>query len=354
MKTVQLIGSKQLGGAERWFFRFSSALANRGCHVELGVRKQSDLTQPHLTHLIVHQLPFLTVWDPISRKAIAKLIQETKPAIVQTYMGRATRLTRIKKSCAPVHVARLGGYYKLDGYRHAHAWVANTQGLCDYLIQQGFPAHKVYHIYNFIEIPAESPADHQHTFRSSLGLQEDDIVLLSPGRFVPVKDHASMIKALAELPDRIDGRRVRVVLLGDGPLKEQLARLADTLHVQKQCVWPGWDNHPEKYYQIADLAVFPSRDEETLGNVILEAWAFRKPVVCTQFRGAREITEHGTDAWLVPCGNPEQLALGIESTLRDSALMRELAHNGFEKVKRQFSKGVVLDQYLKLYDELLT
>lgn len=72
-------------------------------------------------------------WDRYSRYKINRHIDEFRPDVVQTYMGRATRIVHPHADRLPVHLARLGGYYKLKGYRHAHAWVGNTHGIDAYL-----------------------------------------------------------------------------------------------------------------------------------------------------------------------------------------------------------------------------
>ncbi|MEI6413162.1 MAG: glycosyltransferase, partial [Pseudomonadota bacterium] len=252
MKTLHLIGSRTLGGAERWCFRLTQALHEQGEAVGIGIRQGSELAQLPWGDRAVTPLPLLTVWDPWSRWAVARWIRRERPALVQTYMGRATRLTRLDSRRGPVHLARLGGYYKLDGYRHAHAWVANTRGLCDYLIEQGFPRRRVFHLYNFADAPRPVGEEERAALRKTLGAG-DDWLLLTPGRFVPVKGHRYLLEALARLPPVIGGRRWRLILLGDGPLGEALRDQAHRLMIEDRLVWPGWQQDPAPWYALADL-----------------------------------------------------------------------------------------------------
>ncbi len=98
--------------------------------------------------------------------------------------------------------------------------------------------------------------------------------------------------------------------------------------------------------------VFPSHEEETLGNVILEAWAWSKPLVTSRFRGAREITHHGEDAWCMPCADGQALARGIEHVLRDPQLRAAMVAQGQRRVRKAFGRRVIMDRYLELYREL--
>ncbi len=350
--SLQMVGSKALGGAERWFLRFSAALAERGAPAELAIREHSELDSVKLPDLPLHRLPFRTIWDPLSRRAVSRLIRHLKPDVVQTYMGRATRLTRINAGKGPVHIARLGGYYAVHPYRHAHAWIGNTKGLCDWLVQQGLPADRVFHIYNFVDPPHPVTPERIAELRKELGIPADSRVLVTAGRFVPVKGHSHLLDALSLLPAEIEGRPLRLVLLGDGVLGPRLRAQAEQTGVGERVVWAGWRTDPGPYFQLADQVVFPSLDQETLGNVILEAWAWEKPLVTSRFRGAREIARHGEDAWCVPCADGPALAKGIEEVLCDPGLAKALVERGRKRVQREFAREAVMDRYLALYKNL--
>jgi glycosyltransferase involved in cell wall biosynthesis len=349
--SLQLIGSKALGGAERWFVRFAAALADGGARAELGIRRGSKL-EDLARDLPLHRLPFLTMWDPWSRLAVSRLIRRLRPDIVQTYMGRATRLAHLDPNRGPVHVARLGGYYRLDPYRHAHAWIGNTRGLCDWMLAQGLPAGRVFHIYNFADPIRQVPQAEVATLRADLAVPADAWVLLTPGRFVPVKGQTHLLEAMAALPREVAGRPLCLILLGDGALRGHLERQAVRLGIMDRLVWPGWRTDPGPYFRLADLVVFPSLEEETLGNVILEAWAWGRPLVTSLFPGAREIARHGEDAWCVPCADPKALAGGIRALLEDPALAAALVERGGRRVQAEFGRDAIVAQYLDLYRRL--
>ncbi len=313
MKTLHLIGSKTLGGAENWFFRFTSALGEKGVETYRGVRKGSDL-EGVIDGVKSFTLPFFTVWDPISKFSISNLIKRLKPQIVQTYMSRATRLTHVDPG-KYVHIARLGGYYSLKAFRHAHVWIGNTKGICDYLIKNGFPKEKVFYLTNFVDLPKPCPNEQILRIKDELNISKEDFVIVHPARFVPVKGHETLLKAIYFLAqDRDIKRSFKVVLLGNGPLKPKLFVLASSLKIDKYLVWPGWKSDMSLYYQLSDLVVFPSMEQETLGNVILEAWAHKKPVVCTRFRGAREITKDLEDVIQADCEDEKGVYVAIKKS----------------------------------------
>jgi hypothetical protein len=353
LKSLHVIGSKTMGGAERWFLRFPAAMARYGEPVEAVVRRGSELARPGVINLPLHAVPMRTVWDPWSRAALSKLIRKSGAPIVQTYMGRATRLTRLEPGRGVVHLSRLGGYYKVGPFRHAHAWVGNTKGLCDWMVQQGLPADRIFHIYNFAESVAEADPTQLMDMRHRLDIRPEDWVIVTAGRMIEVKGHRHLIDALARLPHEVAGRRPRLIILGDGELRERLEQQAQELGVAGRIHWAGWQYDPSPWFHLADMVAFPSNDAETLGNVILEAWAYGKPLVCTAFRGAREIARHGEDAWVVPCGDAAALAHGIEAVLRDPEIREAMVEAGLRRVERDFGEAPIIGQYRTLYQDLV-
>jgi hypothetical protein len=347
--SLQIIGSKTFGGAERWLQRFALELVERGHATELAVRRGFELDADRWQQLPRHSLPMRTVWDPLSRHEVTSLIRRIRPDIVQTYMGRATRLTRLPRGRGPVHVARIGGYYKLDGFRHAHAWIGNTRGICDYLLQNRFPAERVHHIYNFFEPP---PQAGEVARRADWGIPETAWVLMTPGRLVPVKGQQYLLQAMSLLPRELGGRPLWLVVLGEGPLGKTLRSQARALGVADRVVWAGWQAEPAPFYRLSDSIVFPSLDTETFGNVILEAWGFGRPLATTAFRGAREIVRHGDDALMSPCEDAPALAVSIRCLCEDAAFAASLAAAGRQRLVRDFSKPVIMQQYIDLYTRL--
>ena len=101
------------------------------------------------------------------------------------------------------------------------------------------------------------------------------------------------------------------------------------------------------------MVVYPSRDAETLGNVIFEAWAYGKPLVATAFLGAREIARHGEDTWVVRCDDGAALAAGMEYVIRHPDLRLDMVRQGFARTEREFSEATVIRQYRELYAHLL-
>ncbi|MFZ0612843.1 MAG: glycosyltransferase [Desulfobacterales bacterium] len=348
--SIHIIGSRQLGGAEQFYLRLVSALDRRGLAV-LAVSRPDGPVNEALNGILPRRtIPMRNGWDFFSALEIRRLIRSAGPAIVQTYMGRATRLTRLPRGSAAIHVARLGGYYKIKGYyRHAQAWVGNTRDICAYLVREGLPADRVYHIGNFVTL-APPPADTAvQALRRSLQIPAAAVVLLALGRFIEKKGFADLLEAFARVPREINGRPVMLLVAGDGPLQKPLHRQAGHLSLTARLRWVGWQNDPGPFYDLADMLVCPSR-QEPLGNVILEAWAHRLPVIATRTAGPLELVAEEENGLLVEIGDPAALTACITALVKAGPeSWRSLAENGQRAVAQNHSEEAVVKAYLALY-----
>jgi glycosyltransferase involved in cell wall biosynthesis len=351
--SLHIIGSRQFGGADRFYVRLVRALNERG-HGAVAVNRPGSPIARALNGVVeqVH-VPMRNVWDVFSGLTIRRLVRDTQVPIVQTYMGRATRLTRIPRNARAIHIARLGGYYKIKGrYEHADAWVGNTRGVCDYMVNQGLPAGRIYHIGNFIDVEPRSTDEALKLLRRSLDIPVDAIVIFSLGRFISIKGMDDLLIAFTQLPRELGGRQLYLVIAGDGPLREELRSKAEALNLNTRLRWAGWQNHPGPYFGLADVFVCPSR-RETLGNVILEAWAYQRPVIATRTPGALELIRDGENGLLVPCRDPQALSKGLLELLNAGLPeWQRIAEKGKETLMANHGQEQVVNGYLEMYEDL--
>jgi glycosyltransferase involved in cell wall biosynthesis len=353
--SIHVLGSRQYGGADQFYVRLLRALRDAGQPVTAVNRAASPVAAALVGDGIeqIH-LPLANQWDAWTVWRLRRLVESSPPGIVQTYMGRATRLTRLPAKSPSVHIARLGGYYKIDGYyRHAHAWIGNTRGLCDYLVQNGLPADRVFHISNFVPEPLAASPEGLETLRRDWDIPEDAWVLFTLGRLIDIKGFDDLLEALARLPREIEGKPWVMLIAGSGPLEAELKSLCADLGLDGRVRWLGWQDPPDAFYALADLFVCPSR-KEALGNVILEAWNHGLPVVATRTPGALELIEEGRSGLLAPIQDPKALAGRLREALSAAPSVRAaLGRAGAAHLHERFGKAAIVDAYLSLYAKLL-
>ena len=139
-------------------------------------------------------------------------------------------------------------------------------------------------------------------------------VVLSVGRLVPLKDHATLLRAFARV---VRSQPARLVILGEGSERGNLLRLAEELGIAEHVDLPGFQVNPFAYMSRSRLLAHSSR-YEAFPNVLVQAMACGTPVVSTDCEhGPREILEGGKWGRLVPVGDAEAMAEAILETLRD-------------------------------------
>lgn len=347
-RSLHVIGGKGTGGAERFFVRLVNALARAGQPVAAVTVAGGAIARAIDPAVRQYHAPMLGVWDLYSRWRINRAIRDFRPDVVQTYMGRATRIVRLPRDRAPVHLARLGGYYQLKGYRHAHAWVGNTRGIRDYLTQHGLPPGRVHHIGNFVDMPDRLPPAALDALRSQLGLAGCRLIV-GIGRLHPNKGWADLLRAFAQLPTAIDDAPLHLLMVGDGPLRQPLEQLAGELGIAARVHWAGWQHDPAPYYQMADVFVCASV-HEPLGNVILEAWANRALLVSTRAQGPLELMRDDVNGLLAPLADPAALAAVLHTALElDDVHRTRLIESGHAEVDAHYSEAAIVAAYVDLY-----
>jgi len=137
-------------------------------------------------------------------------------------------------------------------------------------------------------------------------------VILAAGRLTRVKDHATLLRAFARVTE---SRPARLIVLGEGPERENLLRLAESYEVSQQVDLPGFMTNPFAYMYRASAFVLSSR-YEGFPNVLVQAMACGTPVISTDCRsGPAEILEYGHWGHLVPVGDWRRMADAILKTL---------------------------------------
>ncbi len=184
-------------------------------------------------------------------------------------------------------------------------------------------------------------------FRQKLGWG-DDTILISVGRMAEEKNWPTLLEAAQMLFSR--RQRVRLVLLGDGPARQDLEKLADELGITNRVTFTGnvpFDDVPQ-YLKAADLFCFASVTE-TQGLVTLEAMAAGLPVVAVDATGTSDAVDHEVDGLLTP-NDSAALAAAIERVLDDEELYGRLKGNTAVKAA-QFDIVTLSRQLVEVYQQ---
>lgn len=155
----------------------------------------------------------------------------------------------------------------------------------------GIPGDAITIIHGGVDIERFHPAADRREIRRRLDLPPDGLIVLTVRNMVPRMGLDTLLRAfsdvIADVPD------VRLVLGGEGPLKDDLVTLARDLGIAEHTIFAGFVPESElpHYYQMADIFVLPTRELEGFGLVTLESLACGVPVLGTPVGGTVEILD---------------------------------------------------------------
>jgi glycosyltransferase involved in cell wall biosynthesis len=174
--------------------------------------------------------------------------------------------------------------------------------------------------------------------------------VIAVGRLVGLKGHDQLVAAAALLTETFPG--IRFSLVGDGPLRETLARQADSLGVAERVVFTGSVDDVPARLQAADLYVSTSH-YEGMPMATLEAMAWCVPVVASDVPGNRAVVRDGETGLLYALGDIRGLAGRIKETLTEPGQAATRALNARRLVETQYSAAAVAGGYARLYADVL-
>ncbi len=183
--------------------------------------------------------------------------------------------------------------------------------------------------------------------------QRRPFAILTVARLVEKKGVAYGLQAVARMV--ASGARIRYAIVGDGPLRRELERLALDLGIAASVTFAGWKTQDEVVglMQDADALLFPSvtganGDQEGSPVVLKEAMATGLPVIATRHAGVDEIVEHGVSGFLAEERDVDGLADGLRRLLQDATLCARLSSAARAKVVAEFDVHR-LDRCLQQY-----
>jgi|AGTN01.3.fsa_nt_gi Glycosyltransferase len=348
MRILQAISGVEYGGAERFFVKLVVALKRAGMDQQVLLAptpmRAAELTEHGLD---VKQI-FGTPGGLHVKFRFLKAVADYQPDIVMTWMADATYFCPSYESSSGlkkfVHVSRLGGYYNLNYFKACDYLVGNTPHLVQYFRDNGWSEERTKYIPNFTNLPnPSSRAIDRARYQTPDGVP----LAVALGRFHEDKAFDTLIRAVKLVP------QMHLWIAGDdGETKSEIEEMVRTLDLTERVRILEWQDDITALFRSADLFVCPSRSE-TLGNVILEAWAHEVPVVATAAQGPVQLIVDGINGVLVPVDNADELASAMKRVSDDKNLSRSLAQAGLETLHSRFAETAVVKSYLEFFESIV-
>lgn len=187
-------------------------------------------------------------------------------------------------------------------------------------------------------------------WRAKEGFGEGELLLVSVARLSPQKGHEVLIRAFSLAASSFP--HMRLLLVGEGPLRAELEKLVRALGIEDRVRFLGLRTDIPQILVASDVFVLASWWE---GNPlsVMEAMAAGKPVLATAVGGVPELVLDGVSGFLVPPGDVEGMAQAMLMLAQNAHLRSRMAWEASEQARARFDVSVMVRQYEALYDRLL-
>nr|WP_294520891.1 glycosyltransferase [uncultured Rhodopila sp.] len=355
------------GGVERQSLVLARELRERDVDVSLVVHQMRG----ELIPLLPHGIPVVNLDSARTLQDVLRLrryLRDEQPQVFMANVDHNNVAASLANALAGTetklvicqHNPLSSGFHATVNWKHRvvpwcygalssfidHA-VAVSDGISAELVHQaGLPADKVSTIFNAVigddfEARAAEPVSHPWL------MHRDRPVFVSAGRLVEMKDQRTLLRAFAL---HLRTAQARLMLLGSGPMLDELRILAAELGIAEHVDFAGFVQNPLPYMRAADAFVLSSRSEG-FGNVLVEAMGCGTPILSTDCPyGPGDILERGRYGLLVPPRDPEALAPGFSRILQEAhrwpaALLRTRAN--------KFTYDACAEAYWSLFRRLV-
>jgi glycosyltransferase involved in cell wall biosynthesis len=305
----------------------------------------------------------LSARNPLPALGIRRALRETGPDVLHLHLEASTlvgALAALSLAPRPLLVAsvandpyRQSGYHRWAGRRLAASMdlhITHSRGIRDSVLRAyaGRPRRlEVVSLGIDLDRFRRDGADPARIAEYRGGSAP---VVGAIGRLVPQKAMHVLVDATPALLEAHPG--LRVLIVGDGPLRADLEAQAARLGVAGAIRFAGYQEDVVSAYAAMDVFVLPSRDEG-FGLVFLEAMAVGVPVVGTRVIGSEDAVEDGVTGLLVPYADPAALAGAVRGILASPDLARRLRDTAAEQVRRVYTREQCALRVEELYRELL-
>ncbi|MHA1304216.1 MAG: N-acetyl-alpha-D-glucosaminyl L-malate synthase BshA [Candidatus Heimdallarchaeaceae archaeon] len=168
--------------------------------------------------------------------------------------------------------------------------------------------------------------------------------------FRPVKNVPFIIEAFAEVLK--NNKDVGLILVGEGPERNESELLAKELGIEKHVLFQGIRYSLAPIYSCSS-AVISASENESFGLTLAEAMACETPVIAPKVGGIPEVIKHGITGFLYDYNNKDQLVDYMLQLLEDKELVQRMGQAGRKDVIERFNCSMIADQYLSWYKELI-
>jgi glycosyltransferase involved in cell wall biosynthesis len=300
-------------------------------------------------------------FNPLTVLDLCRLISKERPSLLHAHGYASWNFGRIAAKIANVPIVlqehfvddRMAFYQKLADYILK---VFNGNGLAVSESVKDFMVHGRYFNRNDIEviwngIPVdEFDSKNGNLIKKDLGIESTTKVVGIVGRLAEMKGHKYFLLAAKHILQKLNN--TAFIIVGEGPLKNDLVLLAAQLQIEDKVFFVGYQEDVSTYLSLFDVNVVASVFGEGFCSVGIESFAAGTPVVITDLPCFNDIYIHKENVLMVPAYDHLSMANAILDLLQNNSIGTALAHNA-NKTLDKFNIKTVASHYENYYEKIL-
>lgn len=360
---LYVIDSLKIGGAETLLLDLATGCMRRGYRAEIAYFTPGPLVDRFAALGIpTWRVSSHGLATPAPVYRLLHRMRRSSPTIVHTHLRKSDLAGQLAARLARIPV-RICTVHNVDPWRRNALWSGIDRALtagCQYRIavspavhehlqlHSGYAARTLTTIDNGVDTVKFDPRASHAARRPGWQLEPEHEVIGIVGRLETQKDHATFVRAAAIVAAR--NAAARFVIVGDGPLRNEIERACVATGYRDRFVFAGIENDMPAAFAAMDIVAFSSR-WEGLPVALLEAMAMARPVVSTNAGGIADVVAQPDE--LVAPADAQALAGRLIDLLGDPTAARAQGAHNREIVCRGYSLDRSLQQTLSLYEQAI-
>ncbi|AWB68256.1 glycosyl transferase [Saccharobesus litoralis] len=235
-------------------------------------------------------------------------------------------------------------------YRRFDFVAAISQGIKHVMLQSVANASQVEVIRSAVDVDTYQVTPQKDWFCAEFNFSAQDKVIAIVAQLIKRKGHAVLFEAVEPL--LAANPNLKVLVLGQGPLREELEQKVKQRNLHQQIIFAGFRNDLPRVLPNLDIVVHPAF-AEGLGVSLLQASACGVPIIASRAGGIPEAVIDGVNGFLVEPGEVNALRDKLQCLLADNNLRQQIAMAGRQLMERDYAISVMANRYHEVYQNLL-
>lgn len=368
MRVIHLIGGGDTGGAKTHVLNLLKEL-NQYIDAQLFCFRKGEFSEDAAKMGIPIQV--IESGNPVlGLRELKRRLEGQKVDIIHCHGARGNLMGNlIKKHLKAPVVTTVHSDYRLDylgrpvarlsygttnmvALRRVNFYIGVSDPMTDILIERGFPADRIYTIYNGIDFKTPIQTVPKEEFLKSVGMnwQEGDVIAGIAARLSPVKDIPTLLRAMKIACEKTS--HLKLLLAGDGEDREKLENMAKELGIADKVCFAGWLSDINSFYNAIDINLLTSLSE-TFPYSLTEGTRMHRATIASNVGGVPVLIDDGINGLIFEPGNEQQLAQHLLTLVEDPELRKTFGERIYQKASHEFSIDRMVEHQLEIYESIL-